>query len=36
VGVTTGVLDSTRRDVAYGDFRRHKLDCQMLTLLRSG
>ena len=31
-----GILDSGRRDVAYEDFRGHKLDRQMLALLRSG
>jgi endoglucanase len=31
-----GVLDSQRADVAYEDFRGHKLDREMLTLLRSG
>jgi endoglucanase len=31
-----GVLDSRRRDVAYEDFKGHKLDRQMLDLLRSG
>jgi endoglucanase len=31
-----GVLDSGRRDVAYEDFKGHKLDRKMLELLRSG
>jgi len=31
-----GVLDSERTDVAYEDFRGHKLDRQMLELLRQG
>ena len=31
-----GVLDSQRADVEYEDFRGHKLDREMLTLLRSG
>ena len=31
-----GVLDSRRRDVEYEDFRGHKLDRQMLELLRQG
>ena len=30
-----GVLDSDRKDVAYEDFRGHKLDRRMLELLRS-
>jgi len=30
-----GVLDSGRKDVAYEDFRGHKLDREMLDLLRS-
>jgi len=30
-----GILDSGRRDVAYEDYRNHKLDRQMLDLLRS-
>ena len=29
-----GVLDSGRTDVAYEDFRGHRLDREMLTLLR--
>lgn len=29
-----GVLDSARRDVTYEDFRGHKLDSRMLSLLR--
>jgi endoglucanase len=31
-----GVLDSGRSDVAYEDFRGHKLDREMLELLRAG
>lgn len=31
-----GVLDSKRTDVTYEDFRGHKLDREMLTLLQSG
>jgi len=31
-----GVLDSERKDVAYENFRGHKLDRQMLELLRKG
>ena len=31
-----GVLDSRRADVAYEDFRGHKLDREMLTLLQGG
>jgi endoglucanase len=31
-----GILDSGRKDVAYEDFRGHKLDRQMLELLRAG
>ena len=31
-----GVLDSQRRDVEYEEFRGHKLDRQMLNLLRQG
>ncbi len=31
-----GVLDSQRADVAYEDFRGHKLDREMLTLLQNG
>ena len=31
-----GVLDSQRADVEYEDFRGHKLDRQMLTLLQQG
>ena len=31
-----GVLDSQRADVEYEEFRGHKLDREMLTLLRSG
>jgi endoglucanase len=31
-----GVLDSQRTDVQYEDFRGHKLDREMLTLLQSG
>jgi endoglucanase len=31
-----GVLDSQRRDVEYEDFRGHKLDRQMLDLLKQG
>ncbi len=31
-----GVLDSQRRDVKYEDFRGHKLDREMLELLRAG
>jgi endoglucanase len=31
-----GVLDSDRRDVAYEDFHGHKLDRQMLEVLREG
>jgi len=31
-----GVLDSQRTDVEYEDFRGHKLDREMLTLLQSG
>ena len=31
-----GVLDSERKDVAYENFRGHKLDRQMLDLLRAG
>jgi endoglucanase len=31
-----GVLDSQRADVQYDDFRGHKLDREMLTLLQSG
>jgi endoglucanase len=31
-----GVLDSHREDVVYEDFRQHKLDRQMLELLRNG
>ncbi|TAN37754.1 MAG: glycoside hydrolase [Verrucomicrobia bacterium] len=31
-----GVLDSERKDVAYENFRGHKLDRQMLELLRAG
>ena len=31
-----GVLDSRRQDVEYEDFRGHKLDRQMLELLRQG
>lgn len=30
-----GVLDSNRADVAYEDFRGHKLDRKMLDLLRT-
>ena len=29
-----GILDSGREDVAYDDFRGHKLDRKMLELLR--
>jgi len=29
-----GILDSGRKDVAYEDFRGHKLDRKMLDLLR--
>jgi len=29
-----GVLDSERQDVAYEDFKGHKLDRKMLELLR--
>ncbi len=32
---TFGVLDSDRKDVAYEDFRGHKLDRKMLELLRT-
>jgi endoglucanase len=31
-----GILDSGRKDVAYDDFRGHKLDREMLQLLRAG
>jgi endoglucanase len=31
-----GVLDSRRKDVAYEDFKGHKLDRKMLDLLRAG
>jgi endoglucanase len=31
-----GILDSDRRDVAYEDFHGHKLDRQMLEVLREG
>ena len=31
-----GVLDSSRADVAYEDFRGHKLDRKMLEILRTG
>jgi endoglucanase len=31
-----GVLDSGRSDVTYEDFHGHKLDREMLTLLRAG
>jgi endoglucanase len=31
-----GVLDSQREDVEYEDFRGHKLDREMLTLLQGG
>jgi endoglucanase len=31
-----GVLDSNRADVAYEDFRGHKLDRKMLEILRTG
>jgi endoglucanase len=30
-----GILDSGRRDVVYESFRGHKLDREMLELLRS-
>jgi endoglucanase len=31
-----GVLDSERTDVAYEEFRGHKLDREMLTVLQAG
>ena len=31
-----GILDSGRTDVAYEDFRGHKLDRKMLDVLRAG
>ena len=33
---TFGILDSVRSDVAYEDFRGHKLDRRMLELLLAG